>query len=137
MRRIYAVVPTTIALLIVALFASSAGAAVSFTHGTLAAGDAAEARAHATVDRAQDSASTPEGTTRKVFLHAQAPSIGRTHASQSSGHDGARRVIALGAVHPSLELAAHRAPCAAVVARERGVASPGQPAPSSRAPPIG
>ena len=137
MRRTFAVVPTTIALLIVALFASSAGRAVTFTDGTIGTWGAIQARIHSTVDRAHGSATTPNGATRTLFLHAQAPSIGRLQAPQTNGADAARHAIALGASRVLLELAAHRAPGADVEARARGVTSPGQPAPSSRAPPIG
>jgi hypothetical protein len=135
MRRTFASVPSTIAL-IVALIASSA-AAVSFTGGLHATRAAMPAPAQATSAGAHTGASEPDGLVRTAVLHALAPSMGRMHAPQANGGDGARNAAALRAAQGSLDLAARRAPGAAVDAREHGVTSPGQPAPSSRAPPIG
>jgi hypothetical protein len=137
MRRTSAFLSSTIALIVVALFASGGGMAVSVTRAAHAALAAAETPAHPSVDDANGRASEPGVPGRTAFLHAQAPSTGRIHAPDTSGSDRARSAIALGAEHASLDLAALRAPGAAVDARQDGIASPGQPAPSSRAPPIG
>lgn len=137
MRRTFALVPSTIALIVVALLASGSDAAASFIREVNAGLAAAETPAHATVDRADGRATEPGGRTRTLFLHAQAPSTARAHAAHASGGDGARSSVALGAARASLDLAARRTPGAAVDARKHGVSSPGQPAPSSRAPPIG
>ena len=133
MRRIFASVPSTIAL-IVALIASSA-AAVSFTGGLHATRAATQAPARATIASAR--ASEPDGPVRTAILHALAPSIGRMHALQANGGNGARNTAALTAAPTSLDHVTRRAAGAAVDAREHGITSPGQPAPSSRAPPIG
>lgn len=134
MCRTLGFLPSTIVLIAVALLASSAGFAVSATgvHEPLAVGPAP---ASPTADGAAVRANEPGVPGRTAFLHAQPASIARIHASHVSGNDGAR--IALGAERALLDLAARRAPGAAVDAREDGVTPPGQPAPSSRAPPIG
>jgi len=135
-RRTFAYLPSTIALVVVALLGSSGGIAASMTRVAHVALAAAQTPAHPTVDRADGRASEPDGSARTAFLHAQAPSAGRTYAPHAGG-DGGRDVIALGVERALLDLAARRAPGAAVAAREDGVTPPGQPAPSSRAPPIG
>ena len=134
-RRIFAFLPSTIALIVIALLGSSGGIAVSVTRAAHVALAAVQTPAHPTVDRADGRATEPDGSARTAFLHAQAPSAGRTYAPHTS--DGGRDAIALGVERALLDLAARRAPGAAVAAREDGVTPPGQPAPSSRAPPIG
>jgi hypothetical protein len=135
MRRTIAHVPSTIALIVVALLASSA-AAVSFTGGPRSTRTAARATAQAPIGDAPERASEPDGLARTPILHVLAPSIVRVHVPQANG-DGARNAAALNVAQASLDLAARHAPGTAVSARQHGVASPGQPAPSSRAPPIG
>jgi len=134
MRRTFALAPSMIALIVVALLARSTGIAplAGEVNAALAA-----TRAHATVDRTDGRASEPDGRARTLFLHTQAPSTGRVHASHASSGDGTRSTVALGAERESLDLAGSRASGAALDAREHGVSSPGQPAPSSRAPPTG
>ena len=133
MRRTFGTLPSTIALIVVALLASSAGFAVSVSR---AAHAEAQAAALPRVDGASGRASEPNVPGRTAFLHAQPASVARIHASHASGSDGARHALALGAQRVLLDLAARRAPGAAVDARRDGVTPPGQPAPSSRAPPI-
>jgi len=135
MRRTFALAPSTIALIVVALLARSAGIAVPLAGEVNAA--LAAPLAHATVDRADGRATEPDGRVRTLFLHTQASSTGRMHAPYTSGGDGTRSAVTLGVERESLDLANSRAPGAAVDAREHGVSSPGQPAPSSRAPPTG
>ncbi|MFL5619840.1 MAG: hypothetical protein ACJ79A_15770 [Gemmatimonadaceae bacterium] len=137
MRRTFRFLPSTIALIVVALLASSAGIDALVSRATNAALAAVESPAHPTVDRANGRATEPDVPGRTAFLHAQTPSTARTHASHSSGSDGGRRAVGLGAEQALLDLAARRAPGAAAEARQHGVTPPGQPAPSSRAPPIG
>jgi hypothetical protein len=137
MRRTFGFLSSTIALIVVALLASSGGFAASVTramHGVLVE---AETRAQPSVDGASGQASEPGVPGRTAFLHAQSASIARIHASHASGSDGARHATALGAERLLLEFAERRTPGAAVDARQDGVTSPGQPASSSRAPPIG
>lgn len=134
-RRPFAVLSSTIALVVVALLASSRGIAASVTRATHTALAAVQKPAQPTVDR-PGRATEPDGSARTVFLHAQAPSTVRTHTPHTSG-DGGRDAFALGAEGVLLDLATRRAPGAAVAARQDGVVPPGQPAPSSRAPPIG
>jgi hypothetical protein len=134
MRRAFAHLPSTIALIVVALLASGA-AAVSFTGGQRSTRAAARATAQAPIGDAPERASEPDLLARIPILHVLAPSIGRVHVPHANG-DGARHAAALNVAQASLDLARH-APGAAVDARQHGVASPGQPAPSSRAPPIG
>ncbi len=135
MRRTFALAPSMIALIVVALLARSTGIAAPLAGEVNAA--LAASRAHATVDRTDGKASEPDGRARTLFLRTQAPSTGRVHASHASGGDGTRSTVALGVEREALDLADLRAPGAAVDAREHGVTSPGQPAPSSRAPPTG
>jgi hypothetical protein len=135
MRRTLALAPSMIALIIVALLVRSADFAAPLA-GVVNASLSA-ATAHAIVDRAGGRATEPDGQARTLFLHAQAPSTGRVHAPQASGGDGTRGTSALGVERAPLVFAAARTPGAAVDAREHGVTAPGQPAPSSRAPPIG
>ena len=137
MRRTFTLVPSMIALIVVALLARSAGGGVSFAGEAHAALAAAEVRAHATVDRADGRATEPDGRARTLFLHAQGPSTGRVHVSNTTSGDGARSTAALGVTRATFDLVTRRAPGDVVHARQDGVASPGQPAPSSRAPPIG
>ena len=137
MRRTFALAPSTIALIVVALLASSTGIGVSFAGRARAALAAAQEPAHATVDRADGRATEPDGRARTLYLHAQATATGRVHAPHANGADGARNPAALGVERTSPDFTAGREPGAAVDAREHGVTSPGQPAPSSRAPPIG
>jgi len=135
MRRTFALAPSMLALLVVALLARSAGVAEPFASEGNARGTVAPAQAIA--DRADGRATEPDGRARILFLHAQAPSTGRVQAPYASGGDGARGAAALGVERASLDDADRSATGAAVEAREYGVSSPGQPAPSSRAPPIG
>jgi hypothetical protein len=136
-RRRFAFLSSTIALIAVALLASSGSLAASVTRASYAALAAAGAAGRPSVDGEKGQASEPGDRGRTAFLHAQAPSTLRIHASQTNGGDGARNALALGGEHARLDFAARHAPGAAVDARQDGVASPGQPAPSSRAPPIG
>jgi hypothetical protein len=133
MRRTLALAPSMIALIIVALLVRSADVATPLAGAVNARLGAATV--HASVDRAGSRATEPDGRARTLFLHAQAPSTGRVHAPHASG-DGTRGTAALGVERAPLAAAAGRTPGAAVDAREHGVSSPGQPAPSSRAPPI-
>ena len=136
MRRPFGFLPPMITLVVVALLASSGSFAASVSralHDALAAAVVAE---HPSATAASGRASEPEVPARTAFLHAQPASIARIQASHASGSDGARHAVALDAQRVLLDLAARRAPGAAVEAREDGVTAPGQPAPSSRAPPI-
>jgi len=137
MRRTSGFLPSTIALIVVALLTSSGGFATAVTRTVHAALAEAQAPAHPSIVGANALASEPGVPGRTAFLHAQAVSVARTPASHTSGSDGARHAIALGAERALLDLAARRVPGAAVAARQDGVTPPGQPAPSSRAPPIG
>lgn len=136
MRRTFGFLPSTIALIVVALLASSGGFAVSASRPAHGAPAEAGARAHPRADGASGRASEPDVPGRTAFLHAQTAPIARIHASHASGSDGARHSLGLDAQRVLLDLAARRTPGAAVDARQDGVTSPGQPAPSSRAPPI-
>ena len=135
MRRTFAFVPSTV-VLIVALLASSATLAVSFSGGVSDARDAAQAPVQATITGAHGRATESDGLNRAALPHAPAATIGRMHAPHASG-DGARNLFAPSAAPALLDDVALRAPGAAVEARQNGVKSPGQPTPSSRAPPVG
>lgn len=136
MRRPFGFLPPTIALIVVALLASSGSFAVSVTRAVHAALAQGQAAAHPSVDGTNGRASEPGIPGRTAFLHAQPASIARIHVSHTSGGDGVRNAIAHGSERMLLDLAARRAAGAAVDASQDGVTSPGQPAPSSRAPPI-
>jgi len=131
-RRTFAFVQSTI-VTIVALLVSSF--AVTLTGGLHATRATTQAPA-ATIADAHARASEPDGSARAAFLRARAPQIGQIHARQQSGGDGAHNIASTNAAPASIDLLALRAPGAAVDARRDGVTSPGQPAPSSRAPPI-
>jgi hypothetical protein len=135
MRRPFGFLPPTIALFVVARLARSGGLAVSVSRAVHAALADAGAPAHPRANGASSRASEPDVPGRTAFLHAQPASVARIHASHTSGSDGARHAPALDPKRVLLDLAARRAPGAAVAARQDGVTSPGQPAPSSRAPP--
>jgi hypothetical protein len=137
MRRTFALAPSTIALIVVALLASSAGIAVSFGGEANARLARAHEPAPATVNRADGQATEPGVPARARFLHAKATPTGRVHAPRANPADGVRSTVAVGVDRASLELTARRDPGASVDARQDGVAAPGQPAPASRAPPIG
>jgi hypothetical protein len=137
MRRTFALAPSTLALIVVALLASSAGIAVSFVGEVSARLATARDPAPASVQRSDGRATEPDVPARTRFLRAAATQTGRIHAPRVNAGDGARSTVALGADRASLDLTAHRGPGASVDARQDGVASPGQPAPASRAPPIG
>ena len=134
MRRTFAFVPSTV-VLIVALLASSATLAGSFNGGVSAARDAAQAPVQATITGAHGRATESDGLNRAALPHAPAATIGRMHSPHASGD--ARNVFAPSAAPALLDDVALRAPGAAVEARQNGVKSPGQPTPSSRAPPVG
>jgi hypothetical protein len=136
MRRPFGFLPSTIALIVVALLVSSGGFAASVrqtVHATLAE---ATTPAHPRADGTSRRASEPDVPGRTAFLHAQPASNVRVHATHMSGSDGARHATALDPQRELLDIAARRAAGAAVDTRQDGVTSPGQPAPSSRAPPI-
>jgi hypothetical protein len=135
LRRTFAFVPSTI-VLIVALLASSAALAVSFTGGARDAGDAAQVPAQATITGADARATEPDGLARAALPHAPAATIGRMQTLHASG-DGARKITAPSAAQALLDVVALRALGAVVEARQDNARSPGQPAPSSRAPPVG
>jgi hypothetical protein len=137
MRRTFGFLPSTIALIVVALLASSGSFAVPVARTARVTPAEVQTSAHSSVAGTNTHASEPDAPGRAAFLRAQAVSIARTHASHAGGSDGARHAIALGAERALLDLAARRVPGAAVAARQDGVTPPGQPAPSSRAPPIG
>jgi hypothetical protein len=136
MRRPFGFLPPTIALIVVALLASSGGLAVSVSRAVHAALADAGAPAHPRANGASSRASEPDVPGRTAFLHAQPAPVARIHASHTSGSDGARPAPALGVDRAMLDLAARRAPGGAVSARPHGVSPPGPPAPSARAPPI-
>lgn len=123
-------------LFVVTLLASSAGLAVPLpceAHVALATISTAAERS---VERVHDRPSDPDGAARTMFVRATARAISRIQLASRAGTDGTRDGIALGFERRSLELVALRAPGATVESRRDGVASPGQPAPASRAPPI-
>ena len=127
---------STITAIVVALLAAGAGLAVAFAHEAHSgAAVFAPAPADRSIGSAERQPSEQDGPTRVALLRASAPAVTRVHASPSPT-DGARGGAALGAASAGPALVAPRAPGADVDARTHGVASPGQPAPASRAPPI-
>ena len=137
MRRTFALAPSTIALIVVALLASSAGIGVSFAgqaQTPLARGAGAYPRDRRPRGRAERPSPTA-GLAPCSFARRPRRPDGCTRRNANSG-DGARNTDALGVVRAPLDLAGRRTAGPAVDAREHGVSSPGQPAPSSRAPPI-
>ena len=88
------------------------------------------------VGRVASSATNSDDATRAAFVRAPGPVVARLHASRSSGSDGARGLDADSSAAWPAWFAEIRAPGGIVAARNDGIAAPGQPAPSSRAPPI-
>ena len=74
---------------------------------------------------------------RPALVRSTLSAVARLKSSDGAGTDGLRGTDMLVTAAEPFELAAIRAPGGAVEARNYGVRSPGQPAPSSRAPPIG
>src|SRR5215213_3637508 len=74
---------------------------------------------------------------RPALVRSTVPAIARLKSPQGGGTDGQRSPDVAVTPVEQLALAALRTPGEAVEARRYGVRSPGQPAPSSRAPPIG
>jgi len=133
MRRIFAVRPSTILLIVLVLLASSAGVATPGFSGVRAAAHASGA---SSIDGAHGLSSERHDATRLAFVRPPSPSITRSHAPIAGRGGDGHGIVALGVPSPHLERVALRAP-ASVAARADGVASPGQPAPASRAPPVG
>lgn len=88
-------------------------------------------------DRAQH-ASVPssDAQQRPALVRSTTPAINRLKSPQGSDSDGHHSADVFVAPAEPYALAIVRAPGDAVEARSHGVRSPGQPAPSSRAPPI-
>ena len=87
-------------------------------------------------DRAQHASAPSSDAQRIALVRSTSPAIARLKSTQGSDSDGHRSADVFVAPAEQLALAIVRAPGDAVEARSRGVRSPGQPAPSSRAPPI-
>lgn len=123
-------------MIVVALLASRAGVAVP-SSGSVGVPGAATLTPNASgVDGAHGLSSDSDGATRTAFVRPAPPSITRSQ-SPISDRDGDMHSTAMrGATPPSLECASLRAPATAEMRRD-GVPSPGQPAPASRAPPVG
>jgi hypothetical protein len=77
------------------------------------------------------------GAQRPALVRSALTAVARVKTSDGTGTDGPRSSEMLVEPAERFELAAIRARGGAVEARSHGVRSPGQPAPSSRAPPIG
>ena len=133
MRRTLAVRASPILLIVLALLARSAGAAMPQSSGV---GTVAHASGASSVARARGRSSEPHDATRLAFVRPASPSITRSHAPIAGRGGDGHGFVAVGVSSPHLERAALRAP-AGVAARRHGVTSPGQPAPASRAPPVG
>jgi hypothetical protein len=83
-------------------------------------------------------ASVPSSDAQPLALvRSTAPAIARLKSPQGGDSDSAGSSHVAAAPAELFALRVLRAPGGAVQARSRGVRSPGQPAPSSRAPPLG
>lgn len=136
MRRIRAIGPSTIFLVVLALLASSGGFAVRSSGEARARLAEALAPDASIVERTSGLSSDSDGTPRTTFVRPAPASITRSHAPIFGRNVDPRGSAALGAPLPSLDRVALHVP-ATVEARHDGVSSPGQPAPAARAPPIG
>ena len=126
-----------IALIILALLASGAGFGVFAPAEAYAAFTRIAPTGERSVDRAHGTPFERRGATRKTLLRATAPAISRVQTPTGSyGADGPR-TAALGATLPDFELGTRHASGQLGAVAPRSVTSPGQPAPSSRAPPVG
>jgi hypothetical protein len=135
MRRTLAVGPSTILLFVVTLLASGSGLVASLPREVHVALATISAVTERSVECVHDRPSDPDGAARTLFTRATAPTISRVQVPSRAGTERARDATALGLERTSLELVAFRVPGVAVETRQDGVASPGQPAPGSRAPP--
>lgn len=126
-----------IALIIVALLASRAGLGVSVPREAYAAVVGLASTGEPSVDRAHGTPFEPRGAARRTFLRGTAPAISRVQTpSGAHGADGSR-AAAHGATLAGLELGTRPASGQLAAVTPRGATAPGQPAPSSRAPPFG
>lgn len=136
MRRTHALGPSAIVLIVFALLVSGAGFAVRSPGEARVLIAAAIQTGTSSVGRAHGLSSDADGAARTEFVRPASPTITRGHAPSSGGSGDARGAFALGASPPPLEGIALRT-TVTVEAHRDGVGSPGQPAPSSRAPPVG
>jgi hypothetical protein len=98
-------------------------------------------RLGSTLERVEDRAlhaSVPTSDAQRIALVRSAlPAIARLKSPNGGGPDGHRGTDMVATPAEQFELGGRGAPGDAVEARRDGVRSPGQPPPSSRAPPIG
>jgi hypothetical protein len=135
MHRRPAFGPSTILLIVFALLASGAGVAVATSREALSAVATTASRGERSVERVHGQPREHDGASRAA-LRATSPAISRFQTPGGAGPDAAR-ISALGVATTQLAVAGMRTPRQLADPRRDGVASPGQPAPSSRAPPIG
>ena len=128
--------PFAIVLIVVALLAGSAGGASPFARHARA-GLATATSAGRRVETVRKAPGGPTETTDVVRPRASATAVTRAHVPGAGGTDGARGTVAPHASASWLGALMPRAPGAVVEARAHGITSPGQPAPASRAPPLG
>lgn len=127
---------TMIVLIVVALLVSRAGLAVRFVHEARATIATAPSHAGRRIDRAHEAPRAPARTSHTAALRVSGPAITRVHAPGAAA-DGPRGTGAAHASGWSLGWLAPRAPGVTVETCALRVAPPGQPAPASRAPPLG
>jgi len=77
------------------------------------------------------------GAQRPALVRSALTAVARLKMSDGAGGDGPRGTDMMAASSDQFERVALREPGGAVEDRSYGVRSPGQPAPASRAPPIG
>jgi hypothetical protein len=132
-----AVGPSAIALIVVALLGSSAARAGWVVRNSQPAAPTPASASERSVERVHRRPLEHESAAWGPFLRATAPALTRVQRPGGAGADGPRSLIALSAERTTFELVPRPAPGGAVLAREEAVSSPGQPAPTSRAPPLG
>lgn len=126
----------TISAIALALLASVAGLA-SPSRAARATVASILPAAERSVDRAQGQPFERDGDApRLALVRTGVPAVMRIQLSAGST-DGARAHVLDGTSATHALGVSLRTPGAAVEAREDGITSPGQPAPASRAPPIG
>ena len=126
-----------IALIIAALLASGAGIGVSAPAEVYAAVAGIVPIGERSVGRTHGTPFERRGATRKTLLRATAPAISRVQTPSGSCSGDGPRSAALGTTLRDFGLGMRRASGQLGAVAPRSATSPGQPAPSSRAPPVG
>jgi hypothetical protein len=127
---------SAIALIAVAVLASSAALGVPVSPDVHAAVASFASPGERSVGRVNHEPSEPRGTVRTAILRANATVLSSLPAPGGTGPSSTRGIAALGAASARLALAVLQMPRERIDVRRDGVPSAAQPTPPSRAPPL-